>query len=1022
MKRIPQRFPRVFAMALYLVGILISPGPASFAQIPQPTLSVNGSPLVTARPVTRVGAEWFLPIFPIAEVLGAEISMPSDSQLQVRYPNGTEIIYDGRTGQIRCGSVLLGQVNNYRQIQLTGRKEDLLFPLGAVAVLLGVDIVEEPLHGVLRIDSAKTGVAAQAVAAPPVSLTALDYQYGLTTNAKEYSQSISLLGAGFAGNTRLKGNILFDRYPGRPGLNLNRGTLYAELAKERSVALGDQGVYSGLEALTNAVRGIGFALPLQGYVLSLYGGQSMSASFGSLGGSYSRFDTGIGGFGLQKKSKTGEFSFGGNYFSGSQRHGTSIGFAYGRYGTRNRFKSQVLFGVFSARDSRAAGRGDEWLPLSNPVEGPAGAVSVGMNPGISTLPDPANESTAGLRADGPAIGLTLNDTFSPHRRWAISGQLDYYSRNFITPRQESRYSGQSNGALSIIFRPSGNTSLTAGVSKREYLIGNRDSFFSSNLGAFATIPGRHPVQLGLFRSEQISSSASTTKTSLTQLSLVIPKFDRYSAFAFFTETDYPGHRARHLNAGLAIDLRTRGRITLQDQMQWYGSHRWGMEWYLDLPKPGAFIRIGIDRVTAIDTPAGFSPLVGLRLPLPHGHNLELTYYSERNQRSFRLEIGGGLLREAVRERRDVAPGGVVHRAAVTGRVFLDENLNGTFDPSVDRPVADLPVYMDGTQMVATDANGRYRFEQVDPGAHTVKASLEGLPADRIFAQPQQKTIAVLPHRDSILNFGAVRTGRIRGKVIYLDYSRNPDAPVERPFPDAHIIASPKSDSFSELNGLFIIGDLPPGDYEVRLDRESLPPGYETRPPVIRVALEPGKDSPEVSFLLIIPPREVIQKIPPQRTNEVLQVPMTERSVLREIPAAESIAVTHQPASGPLPVGSFPVKNASRDHHLPAFAVAAIPERQKSFSNTAMFSTKRSSAPNNFQIDTLRTRESAATYAKKPQRQGFSFSWPGHLLSLSGHAPWRAIPPASDKYRICDWRMVICDFSFCRMHLTGKLPF
>ncbi|MBZ5498374.1 MAG: SPOR domain-containing protein [Acidobacteriia bacterium] len=897
MKRVADIFAGVSARTLWPVALLLSlaiPGPA---QLLQPTLSVNGSPLITARPVTKVGQEWFLPLIPIAEALGVEIAISADGQeLRAQHQNGTEITYDARTGQIRHGYVLVGQVRNYKQIQFAGPREDILFPLGGVVALLGVDVEEDPGHGVLRIEPSREGMEARSATAPAFSLTSLNYNYAYTTNTRDYSQSINLFGEGLAGITRLRGNMLFSRYPGQPRLNFSQGALRMELPRERKLVLGDQGIYSGIEALTNTVRGIGFEEPVRGYQFNVYGGQSMSATFGSLGGSFSRYDTGIAGFAVRKRSRTGELSLGGHYFSGDSRRGTAVGLAYGRLSTRNQFKSQVVIGLFSGLSASSVLMSRDQVPLSGMPESRTGTTLGGTDPNETSLTSPTGEFYTPIRVDGPAVGFTLKDTFTPIKRVSLGGQFDYYGRNFLTPRSDPRYSGQSDGALSVVFRPNRYTSLTAGINRREYLLGNRPGVSSRNFGALASLPGRYPVQIGFFRSEQTDSFSSPGKTSLTQFSLAMPKFSRYSAYAYYTEMEFAGQRSQHFNGIFVIDLKSRGRITLNDQLQSHSDHRLGLDWYLDLPRNSGFIRVGVDRITSMNASTGYSPLIGIRLPLPHGHSLEFTYYSDRDYRSLRVEVGGRLVRESAGTGSNFVSGSVVHRAPVTGRVFLDEDLNGAFDEAVERPVADVQVRMDGTQVAVTDARGLFRFGQVEPGAHTVQAGLEGLPADMIFADAQEKTIAVLPYRDNILNFRVVQTGRITGKVTYLDYSKNPEIPVERPLPDARITAGSRHDALSELNGIFLIGDLPPGTYELEIDRNTLPEGYAPKPASIQVVVKPGKTMGDVAFLLVIPPKPVVQKILPPQAAEPAVAFASEKAAAKETPVKDPRAGQQLPDS------------------------------------------------------------------------------------------------------------------------------
>jgi hypothetical protein len=897
------------ARVLCLAGLILSFATPGLAQLLQPTLSVNGSPLVTARPVTRIGEEWFLPLVPIAESLGVEISIAADSrELRARHQNGTEIAYDGRTGQIRHGYVLVGQVKNPRQIQFAGSNEDFLFPLSGVVALLGVDIEEDPQQGVLCIDSSRGAASGQTATAPALSLTSLNYDYGLTTNMKDYSQSINLFGEGLARTTRLKGNLLFSRYPGQPVLNFNRGTLYMALPKAREFVLGDQGAYSGIGALTASVRGIGFAEPLRGYRFVAYGGASASATFGSLGGSFAQYDTAIAGYHLRKRTKAQELSFGGHYFSGPDRQGTAMGFAYGRLTAKNQFKSQILAGVFSGLSSRSVLPDNRSNPASDAPDPLAGTTFTGINYDPSAPPQ-AGQPFTPARVDGPAFGVTLEDTFNPFRQLSVSGLLDYYGRNFLTPRTDSRYDAQSNGAITMIFRPIPYASFTAGINKREYLLGDRDSLSGRNFGALATLPGRHSVQLGFFRSEQASSNLISGKSALTQFSLIMPSLNRYSAYAYYSEMAVAGSRARNLSAVLAIDLKNRGRITLNEQLQFHSGNRWGLEWNLDLPNGKGFVRLGVDRITAINAASGFSPLVGFRLPLPHGHSLEFTYYSDRNYRTLRVEISGRLMNEPAGTSSALVSGNVMRKAPITGRVFLDENMNGIFDEDVDRPVADVQIMLDNAQIAVTGISGLFRFEQIEPGAHTVQAGLDGLPADMIFSDVQERTMAILPYRENVLNFSVVRTGRIVGKVTYLDYSRSLEEPVERPLPDVHIIAGPHHDSFSELNGNFLIGDLPPGSYELKLDRETLPDGYVPKPPSIHVLVQPGNTLQDVAFLLVIPPRPVVQKTLPPQAAEPVVASAQDNTAAKEH-AAKAALPESKPREAPGLSGSTPTPKPS----------------------------------------------------------------------------------------------------------------
>jgi len=182
-------------------------------------------------------------------------------------------------------------------------------------------------------------------------------------------------------------------------------------------------------------------------------------------------------------------------------------------------------------------------------------------------------------------------------------------------------------------------------------------------------------------------------------------------------------------------------------------------------------------------------------------------------------------------------------------------------------------------------------------------------------------------------------------VTYLDYSRNPEEPVERPLPDVRIIAGPQYDSFSELNGIFLIGDLPPGSYEVKLDRATLPEGYVPKPPSIQVLIKPGHAPMDVAFLLVIPPKLVVQKtLPPQAADPVVAAP------------PKNAAAKENPPKAPQPV--------PKPHEAPKLS-AATATPKPSAASPARGKAARSAKPNSASQAGAVRRGNPETAQEKP---------------------------------------------------------
>ena len=112
---------------------------------------------------------------------------------------------------------------------------------------------------------------------------------------------------------------------------------------------------------------------------------------------------------------------------------------------------------------------------------------------------------------------------------------------------------------------------------------------------------------------------------------------------------------------------------------------------------------------------------------------------------------------------------------------------------------------------------------------------------------------MIPYNENIVNFRVVRAGRITGRVSYTDH----------PAADIRIIASGDRDTFSEFHGNFLLSDLPPGTYDLRVDPETVAQSYVSKPEVMRIEVKPGRASDNVQFQLVIPSRPVIEKSLPE---------------------------------------------------------------------------------------------------------------------------------------------------------------
>ena len=828
------------------------------------TLVLDGKPLITPQPPTRVGGELFVPLAPIAQALGAGISVGTDQTVRVRRADGGMVTFDGRTGEIRSGAVLVGQVANYRLIRISSEVEQLLFPLTAVVTLLGVNVRTDDGARVVYLDSLPGGGAPLPTGSGGLKMTDLGYNYNMTTNGQIFGQNANLRGQALAGAATLTGLVQLTRVPNGPFLYLNQASLRADLSPTRAFIFGDQAVYSGVEALTNSLRGLGFEQKLKGFTAYVYGGKAVGTTAASFGSSIPRYDTELVGASLRAASLVQTFSVGLNAFRNAQRQGTSVGIGFSRRFAIDQFNLQAVGGVFSGLSLHVA-------PLDQVKADAAVAAAKQDNPAGALLgtaaPTPSFDVSHFIEVHGPAYGFSASNAFLPVKQLTISGQVDYYSANFLTAREDTRFNGAMAGALSVSVRPFRLLTLNASAGDRQYLLGEVRKTRTYTMGGTLLMPGKNMPQLGYMRTLQLDASSDLGRFELEQYSIMLPSLGRLSASVFYTETRMGTTRAQDVNGLAGIDLHRAGRFDLHYQSQFHSNRRYGGDWYYKFGEHDGFLRLGVDMMRTYGGQAGLLPLVGLRLPLPHKQVLEITYLRDVSTQILQVQLGGKLItpHEILRDSRGNPRINV--RTSISGTVYTDLNYNGTFD-GADRGIADVQVWLDDRTMITSDARGSFRFENLEPGAHVLRAELGAVPAGFVFATPGSQTVAAVPSRENRAEFRVIRTGQITGKVTYMDYSDDADHPKEKPLADARILVTGDGDTYSEANGVFLIGDLAPGRYELHLDPTSLPRGYVPQPSSVTVTVTPGGVSRDTVFKLAIPPKPVIEIQAPDQKIEM----------------------------------------------------------------------------------------------------------------------------------------------------------
>ncbi len=823
-----------YIAVIFLLSICLG----SFAQSSAPSVTVNGAPVLLSLPVTRVGGEWFVPLRSISKALQIEVTLTAGSPLlYARRAAGDEITYDFRTGEIRDRYVLIGTVKQYQNVKQAPSADTLLFPVSGVVALLGVDVAEDAQGNILEFSSSPFA-SRNSSTGPSLNLSKMDYRYGMTTNGQKVAQFLDLNGEALIGSVRTKGKALLSGYPGQPGIGMSQASLRAEWMDGKAATLGTQNIYTGIDALNAGVLAGTFERGFGGFRALAYAGRAVGLTTATVGLSRPQYDTTIAGVSMRRKIQGGELAFGANLFRGATRNGDTVGFSYTATGSSvNQFKVQTLFGNFNGLSSRTVSIASTPVPTFFQQQDPT----------LTVVEERRNQQVSGM-----GTGVSLTDTFTPVRQLTISGQYDWYGKNFLTANDDTRFNGQTARSVLATVRPFSFLSFNGGIGQRRSFIGENGLVRTYTYGATLATPGG--AQFGFLRSIQKDPTSPLSQFVMTQYSVGLPSAGRYLANVMLSEMNFQGKKVRNVNSIFGINETRFGQIAVHDQIQFGSYHRVGLEMDRHLENGGT-LRIGVDRVFT-GTGSAFAPTATIQLPLPRGRSLQVSYISDGKSHLIQLEFGGHLRQNRSLEMDSAGNPRIVAEAPLVGRIYLDMDSNGKFDPGVDRPMPGVVVWLDRSKSATSDAQGNYRFDEVEPGAHQLQPDIAAVAADLTFAGAAEKTVNVAPYRNNKQDLRLVKTSRIAGKVTYVDYS-DIDNPVERPLPDARIVATDRFDTFSEVDGQFLLGDLPPGEYSFHLDPATIPANYQPKQSIVSVNLKSGESLTGIRFELVVPPKPVI---------------------------------------------------------------------------------------------------------------------------------------------------------------------
>jgi protocatechuate 3,4-dioxygenase beta subunit len=227
-------------------------------------------------------------------------------------------------------------------------------------------------------------------------------------------------------------------------------------------------------------------------------------------------------------------------------------------------------------------------------------------------------------------------------------------------------------------------------------------------------------------------------------------------------------------------------------------------------------------------------LFGYALSYQLGHGLQLTsslsnsFFFDPAKQSFNRAtvLSAGFLKSISGAPKWLDPFGA-QKSTIHGRVFRDVNLNGVYDPG-EPGIAGIHVQISKGKSVVTDAEGRFEFAGLDPDFYEVHISSGQFEHAVRFTSPAEVKLDLFEDRGAHVDFGIVNFARLTGNV-YNDYlmdgQRQPDA---NGLPAVRLNLTGDGvtrELITDGSGDYGLSDIVPGDYDLTLDRPTLPPNF-----------------------------------------------------------------------------------------------------------------------------------------------------------------------------------------------------
>ncbi|HEV2911756.1 MAG TPA: hypothetical protein VGX92_00450 [Pyrinomonadaceae bacterium] len=784
------------------------------------------------------GGRMFLPVVAVARALGDTITVRASARtVEVLRRTGIAADFNAELNQVReNGSVILA-LSNTADIIFPPNPDELMLPVEIVAALLEVSVRLD--EGTRAIQITRGPVHAETVRAGAVRTTFelydAEYDYNFNMYPSAFVHNLTFRSTGRIGDGRFSLVTNSGSGTGTGFGPLRNATFTYERPGGQRFTGGDFSTGTDLLFMSTAMRGVLAQIPIGGMRLTAFGGRALSGAFQQQqpllpdGASTPQqqaytpnrnlYDTTVAGayvtFGPSVRDPFRPnqllFSSGAMYFNSPGRSGQLVTGSV-RYSSRRTWlQGDVGFGQFARTDQ-------------------------------------------GARRSGTGLAVDLSGSFNVTDNLTVQGRYAHTSPNF-QGLQSGSYAPVNLIAGGVTWRakPWLTATLNASTSTRPDTPGQRDRFIAATV-SLTPRPGLPSV----FLSHTQSSTTQSGSGAFTLLSMT-KEFSRWHLFVNATRSKTVG--PAFVNAQLSASRRLGESSTIQ-LSQSFGS-RGALAGTVDWQTPALFTRrlsfgAGLGYLRNDSSPVTTIQKLSASVSLPRQNTLQFAYLHSQTGPQLLVSLRGPLFRGGRRAEaaRSASASELNSYGSFYGRVYQDSNLNGRYDPDFDRPQANVQVRVDGNRYVTTDENGLFRIETVHVGDHVVYLDLLSVRADLTLLDGPQQAVTLLPGRDSIVDFRLVRTGRLSG-IVWFDV--NGDGQLdedERPLSEVRIVTGSGRDTLTDENGVFTIGDLPPGEHVLLIDEKTLPENTKSAAGALTIKVQAGSETADVKLPVVVIPAEI----------------------------------------------------------------------------------------------------------------------------------------------------------------------